>query len=53
MENGLLIHGRLAPPDVQPLHRHIVECVGQMKKNLRAPPPLESIIKYIYIIKIL
>lgn len=50
MENGLLIHGQLAPPEVQPLHHRLVERMVQLKQNLRAPPPPESIIKYKYIL---
>lgn len=44
VENGLLIHGQLAPPEVQPLHHRLVERMVQLKQNLRAPPPPESII---------
>ncbi|XP_015379000.1 PREDICTED: dedicator of cytokinesis protein 3 [Diuraphis noxia] len=44
VENGLLIHGQLAPPEVQPLHHRLVERMIQLKQNLRAPPPPESII---------
>lgn len=50
MENGLLIHGQLAPPEVQPLHHRLVERMVQLKHNLRAPPPPESIVKYELII---
>lgn len=47
MENGLLIHGQLAPSEVQPLHHRLVERMVQLKQNLRTPPPPESIIKYV------
>lgn len=46
VENGLLIHGQLAPLEVQPLHHRLAERVVQLKQNLRAPPPPESIVKY-------
>ncbi|XP_050533759.1 dedicator of cytokinesis protein 3 isoform X2 [Daktulosphaira vitifoliae] len=44
VENGLLVHGRLAPPEVQPLHHRLVERMVQLKQSVKTPPAPESII---------
>lgn len=35
LEAGLALHGKLAPPEVQPLHKRLVECLAQMKQRLK------------------
>lgn len=35
LEAGLTLHGKLAPPEVQPLHARLVECLAGMKQRLR------------------
>lgn len=37
MEQGLDIHGKLAPPGVQPLHQRLLERIAQLKQNLKKP----------------
>lgn len=36
LEGGLSLHGRLAPPDLGPLQRRLVERLGQLKQAVRA-----------------
>ncbi|XP_065212165.1 dedicator of cytokinesis protein 3 isoform X2 [Planococcus citri] len=43
LERGLVVHGQLAPPGVQPLHQRLVERISQLKQNLKKPPiPIQS-----------
>ena len=35
LDAGLTLHGKLAPPEVQPLHKRLVECLAQMKQRLK------------------
>uniref|UniRef100_T1IUW7 Dedicator of cytokinesis protein 3 n=1 Tax=Strigamia maritima TaxID=126957 RepID=T1IUW7_STRMM len=35
LEGGLSLHGRLAPANVQPLHKRLVECFQTMKQNIK------------------
>lgn len=35
LEAGLTLHGKLAPPEVQPLHKRLVDCLAQMKQRLK------------------
>lgn len=35
LEAGLTLHGKLAPPEVQPLHKRLVDCLVQMKQRLK------------------
>ncbi|XP_052125383.1 dedicator of cytokinesis protein 4 isoform X2 [Frankliniella occidentalis] len=35
LSNALALHGQLAPPGVQPLHRRLQERLGQMEQGLR------------------
>ena len=35
LEAALTLHGKLAPPEVQPLHKRLVECLMQMKQRLK------------------
>lgn len=35
LEAGLALHGKLAPAEVQPLHKRLVECLMQMKQRLK------------------
>ncbi|XP_059476423.1 dedicator of cytokinesis protein 3 isoform X1 [Neocloeon triangulifer] len=39
LEAGLIVHGQLAPPEVQPLHRRLMERLSQMKAGLRHLAP--------------
>ena len=32
LDAELTLHGKLAPPEVQPLHKKLVECLAQMKQ---------------------
>lgn len=34
LESGLLLHGQLAPPGVQPLHKRLIERFTQLKQGL-------------------
>ncbi|KAL1116518.1 hypothetical protein AAG570_004990 [Ranatra chinensis] len=38
LESGLVVHGQLAPADVQPLHRRLLERLDQIKSGLKRPP---------------
>ena len=35
LDTGLALHGRLAPPEVQPLHKMLVDRLAQMKQRLK------------------
>lgn len=35
LETALALHGKLAPPEVQPLHKRLEECLAQMKQRLK------------------
>ena len=35
LEAGLALHGKLAPAEVQPLHKRLVECLSQMKQRMK------------------
>lgn len=35
LEAGLVVHGKLAPAEVQPLHKRLVECFASMKQRLK------------------
>jgi len=35
LELGLKLHGNLAPTEVQPLHKRLVECLAQMKHRIK------------------
>ncbi|XKL62442.1 hypothetical protein PGB90_002275 [Kerria lacca] len=37
LEKGLDLHGRLAPPGVQPLHQRLLERIAQLKQSLKKP----------------
>ncbi|XP_050437512.1 dedicator of cytokinesis protein 3 isoform X2 [Adelges cooleyi] len=39
VENGLLVHGKLAPPEVQPLHHRLVERMVQLQQSVKISPP--------------
>jgi hypothetical protein len=39
LEAGLIVHGQLAPSEVQPLHRRLMERLSQMKAGLRHLAP--------------
>ncbi|XP_026677811.1 dedicator of cytokinesis protein 3 [Diaphorina citri] len=43
LENGLVVHGQLAPPGVQPLHKRLQERFAGLRQSIRKPPT-ESII---------
>lgn len=50
LEEGLLVHGRLAPDEVQPLHQRLVERISQLKQSLKKPAipsVMDSIQKYV------
>ncbi|XP_021925130.1 dedicator of cytokinesis protein 3 isoform X3 [Zootermopsis nevadensis] len=42
LESGLYLHGQLAPPGVQPLHRRLQERFAQLKQGLRDLGPMSS-----------
>ena len=35
LDEALALHGKLAPPGVQPLHKRLVECLAQMNQRLK------------------
>ncbi|XP_075236477.1 dedicator of cytokinesis spg [Lycorma delicatula] len=37
LESGLVVHGQLAPPDVQPLHRRLIERLDRLRHSLKKP----------------
>lgn len=37
LESGLVVHGQLAPPEVQPLHRRLMERLEQLRCSIKRP----------------
>ncbi|XP_039296231.1 LOW QUALITY PROTEIN: dedicator of cytokinesis protein 3 [Nilaparvata lugens] len=37
LESGLVVHGQLAPPDVQPLHKRLLDRLDRLRHSLKRP----------------